>query len=285
MKKFKIIVFAVFVLLGSNSFSQSLLWKIEGNGMEKPSYIYGTIHAVCPDEIKITDVMKQAIKNVDKVMFELDFDEKDIQINMQKGTVMKDGKTLKDLVNKEEYDLVAKYFTDSLQIPFNRVHNMNPVFLGTMSWMGVLGCIPTSYEIELTNYTKSLDKEITGIESLTEQLGYFDMIPLKDQADYLVNSISNLEERNSEIKELDNAYKEQDLDKLFQITYKGLKKLKKGEYYLLELRNKSWVPRIDKLIRSKSHFIAVGAGHLGGDIGVLALLKQSGYKVTPISNE
>jgi uncharacterized protein YbaP (TraB family) len=51
---------------------------------------------------------------------------------------------------------------------------------------------------------------------------------------------------------------------------------------LLEDRNKAWIPRIDILCREKSSFIAVGAGHLGGPEGLIALLKKQGYQVTPV---
>ena len=145
-----------------------------------------------------------------------------------------------------------------------------------------MNCVPTSYELELTNYAISNGKTILGIETLEEQLSYFDSISLKKQAEYLVMSISNIEERNEEIILLNNAYADADIQALYEIAYKGLKKLENGEYYLMELRNHKWIPRIESLINDKSTFIAVGAGHLGGMTGLINLLRNKGYKLTPV---
>ena len=51
---------------------------------------------------------------------------------------------------------------------------------------------------------------------------------------------------------------------------------------LLNNRNKNWISKIDKYVKQKPTFIAVGAAHLGGQNGVISLLKKQGFKVEPV---
>ncbi len=282
MKKINMLTVILLLVSFQSITAQSLLWKVDGNGLTQPSYLYGTIHAVCPHEVNIDTLMKTAIASSEQLAFELNFGEENIGTKMQAEILMKDNLTIKDLVSAEAYEILDQYFNDSLQMPLSSFERMNPVFLGTMAWMSVLDCLPTSYEIELTNYAISNGKAILGIETLEEQLSYFDSIPLKKQAEYLVMSISNIEERNEEIILLNNAYADADIQALYETAYKGLKKLENGEYYLMELRNHKWIPRVESMINEKSTFIAVGAGHLGGMTGLINLLRNKGYKVTPV---
>jgi hypothetical protein len=260
-----------------------LLWKIEGNGLESPSYLYGTVHAVCPDKLAITDQMKEAIESSEQLVFELDFDEENIMAKMQAGMMMKDDLALTDLIEESDYQIVEKYFKDSLGMPLAALSRMNPTFLGTMTWIDVLNCTPTSYELEILKFADG--REVLGLEELDEQLSYFDKISLQTQAEYLVASIVDLDRTYDEINKLNKAYADQDINQLFTSVYEGLKDIEQGEYYLLEVRNEKWIPRIDEMIRDKSSFIAVGAGHLGGEIGVIELLRKQGYSVNPVLNE
>ena len=53
----------------------------------------------------------------------------------------------------------------------------------------------------------------------------------------------------------------------------------KFEDILLTNRNKNWVKKIKPIMDSKNLFIAVGAGHLGGEQGLIDLLRKEGYEV------
>src|SRR5512133_58850 len=59
----------------STSDANTLLWKISGKGLSKPSYIFGTMHMICANDIELSDSLKNAIKNSDKVYLELDMDD------------------------------------------------------------------------------------------------------------------------------------------------------------------------------------------------------------------
>ncbi len=54
--------------------NNTLLWRISGNNLTKPSYLFGTIHLLCANDIELSETLKSAIKETDKVYLELDMD-------------------------------------------------------------------------------------------------------------------------------------------------------------------------------------------------------------------
>ena len=103
--------FSLIALVGISSFAQtqkkqfekSLLWQISGNGLEKPSYLYGTIHMLCKDDAALSDSLIAAIQNTDRVYLELDMDNLFEILGAMKNMKMKNDTTLADLLSKEDY--------------------------------------------------------------------------------------------------------------------------------------------------------------------------------------
>jgi uncharacterized protein YbaP (TraB family) len=83
--------------------------------------------------------------------------------------------------------------------------------------------------------------------------------------------------------EMLQSYLAEDLDKLYGLITKESASFPDFTENLLNKRNRNWIPVIEEQIKSQPTFIAVGAGHLSGDSGVINLLKQKGYQGTPIS--
>jgi uncharacterized protein YbaP (TraB family) len=86
----------------------------------------------------------------------------------------------------------------------------------------------------------------------------------------------------SEMKKIMVLYDDQNIDGLYQMIADEDGSMEGMNDFLLDDRNKRWIPIIEKLIAEKSTFIAVGAGHLGGPNGVIRLLEAEGYTLTPI---
>ncbi len=118
---------------------------------------------------------------------------------------------------------------------------------------------------------------IYGLEKLQDQLNIFDSIPYEEQMDMVINSAKNASYYQTSWSSLIKAYKEEDINKLNQISMEVSPELIKYDDIFLDERNSRWVPVIESLVMTKSTFIAVGAAHLGGETGVLQLLKNRGY--------
>ena len=261
----------------------SLLWKISGKGLDKPSYLFGTIHLMCPQDIKITDAMQAAIANAEQMVLELDMDEPGIMQNMMASAMMQDGTTLKSLLNEEDYQLLEKFMMDSLGMPLQAMATMKPMLLSTVVMLPVLKCQPGSYEMSLVNAAKEKEMEVHGLETVADQIAIFDAIPLEDQSDYLVKSIREYEETAEETRNMIRFYQEENVSELYQMIHESMAEMEGGEDALLTNRNRKWIPAMEAMAVEKATFFAVGAGHLGGPEGVIALLKKAGYKVEAVN--
>lgn len=267
---------------------KSVLWEVSGKGLSAPSYLFGTIHAICAEDLSITESIKKRVGASQQLYLELDFDDvgmmPDMQqmMGMQEMMFMKDGTTLESLLSESEYKLVDRYFTDSLGLPLGLMKNIKPFFLTSLMMPSVLDCPPASWETSLVELAREQGTEVKGLETIEEQLALFDKIPYKDQAAMLVESLKDSGKSKEEFGKLVNLYKQGDIEALQKIVTSQSSGLGKYDQLLVTERNKRWVPLIEKAAREKPTFFAVGAGHLGGANGMVRLLRKAGYTVKPV---
>jgi uncharacterized protein YbaP (TraB family) len=119
------------------------------------------------------------------------------------------------------------------------------------------------------------------------QLGIFDRIPYKLQAEQLVKMVENAghDGDDKEMKELTEAYRQQQLDIMDDLTKKEDMGIQNFTDLLLYNRNADWANKLAGLMPANSLVVAVGAGHLPGEKGVLNLLRKAGYRVDPVKND
>src|SRR5258705_4595767 len=94
---------------GTKHMQKSLLWEISGNGLTKPSYLYGTIHMICKEDASLGDSLIAAIQRCDRVYFEVDMDNLLEMITAFKDFKMRNDTTLADLLSKEDYEKVKEF--------------------------------------------------------------------------------------------------------------------------------------------------------------------------------
>lgn len=287
MKKMTTLLLALMVSVASlygQVSSQSLLWEISGNGLEKSSYLYGTFHLLCPDDLQIKDKVKDAMGVSEQLVLELDFDDPSVMQTIQQNMAYSDGTTAKDYLNKSEYELVAGFFRDSLQLPFERLHAIKPFFLSSMTLIQFAGCQPVSFEQKLTSMAKQEGIDITGLETVQEQMGFIEDIPMKMQKKMLLENLQHYDSSRVMFHKMMDCYLREDLPGLNAISQESFADEEYVEFRenLLINRNKDWVPKIEQEVKEKACFIAVGAAHLPGKEGVIDLLRKKGYRVEPV---
>src|SRR3978361_1452271 len=107
--------------------SNTLLWRISGKGLTRPSYLFGTMHMLCADDIQLSDSLKNAISHVDRVYLELDMNNLFEMMGAMAHMAMRNDTTLADLLTNTEYQKVKKYFTEhSSMIPFSMIETFKP---------------------------------------------------------------------------------------------------------------------------------------------------------------
>lgn len=268
---------------------KSLLWEISGNGLKKPSYLFGTIHLIGKDDFFFPQTLEDKLNSSEQVTFEIDMDEMTSMESMMKiigKAFMKDGISLRDLINDEDYALVEKKFNEK-GLPLQFLEKMKPMLLSTFASFdmegGGMNASSKSYEMEIYSKSQASSKESKGLETIEDQLAIFDTIPYKMQAQMLVESIKSSDQDNKEYKEMIDLYKKQDIELLSKVAVQDEGDgMGKYEDLFLYNRNKNWIPKMSTMMKEKSTFFAVGAGHLGGKKGVISLLKKAGYKVTAV---
>jgi uncharacterized protein YbaP (TraB family) len=130
-------------------------------------------------------------------------------------------------------------------------------------------------------------KKIEGLETTAYQMSIFDSIPYKEQAQQLLKMVADDRKSAASVKEFADmmkAYKEQDLKKLADMINSDAEGLAKYQDILLNNRNRNWVAKLKTAMVNHSLIVAVGAGHLPGDQGVIKLLQKAGYTVEALSN-
>lgn len=262
--------------------NRSLLWKIEGKGLSKPSYLFGTIHIICSDDYFWTDQMQKCFQAADKVCLEMDMDDPALLTEIATGMVDKNGKQLKDYFTPAEYKKLSDYMRDSVGTDIRFVQQMKPAILLSLFASKSLDCATqVSYESNIMEDAKKENKEIIGLEAAKEQLDLFNNIPTDSIVKEVLQSIDQPADSRKEYAELVAAYKAQDLPKLYELIQNS-NDVGEDTGEFLDARNKKWIGRISEKMKTNSVFFAVGAGHLWGQNGVIQLLKNTGYSVTPV---
>lgn len=267
----------------------SLLWKISGNGLQSPSHLYGTIHMIAKEDFFLSPPTRAAIDAAQKVVFEIDMADMDnifMQLGLLKDAMMKDNLTLRDLVSEEDYALVKKHFSD-MGLPLIFFERMKPMFLSMFAEMDFSQALGSgemvSYEMEIMSIAKDGNKETGGLETAEYQMSLFDSIPYTDQAQMLVEVIKSHkpDAGAAEFDKMVELYKAQDVAGMADMMSTD-DSIGSYEDILLHQRNRNWIPVMAKMMAEKPCFFAVGAGHLGGEKGVIALLRKQGYSVEPV---
>lgn len=276
---------------GPNLDNNTLLWKISGNGLDKSSYLFGTIHMLCADDAVLSENMKKAINGADEVYFEVDMDNLLDMLSVLTKMKMKGDTTLHDLLSEADYEKVKSYFEEKgTMLPFSTLEKYKPILAASMLQGGELPCENTAVmEQVVMQQAKENDKKIKGLETMAFQAGILDSIPYKVQAQQLLQYVEeaskNKDSANTELSEMWQAYNEQDLKKLEDLMIKGDVGITNFTELLLYRRNANWVSKLKTLLPGKSLVVAVGAGHLPGEKGVINLLRKAGYTLTPVDNK
>ncbi len=273
-------------------YEDALLWQIDGKKLAKTSYLYGTIHIIDTASFFWPKGTLEAFEAAEQMAFEVDLDDMyDLgkQMGLLTKAVMKDGISLRDLYTDEEYKIVSDHFQEK-GLPMMIFEKMKPMFLTVLAsddmdlTQGLGGGSGMkSYEMEFYEMVKGTGKEVEGLETLEFQLSVFDSIPYEAQADMLLEAVT-VGDDDDAFQQMIDMYTSQDINSMISAMSEEDQGIEGYEDVLLYQRNKNWIPVMEEKMSRASTFFAVGAGHLGGQGGVIDLLKKAGYKLTPLSH-
>ena len=302
MKK-SLIVALVLAFVGMTANAQ-LLYKISGNGLEKPSYIIGTHHLANVGFVEKINGVKEALTETDQVYGELIWDSMtnpDSLKAVQNAMTLPDGKTIKDYLTPEQFNRLDAFMVAKMGAGMS-----NPMVAAQMGKMTPMALV-TQFQVllYLTKHMGEFDPSSTfdqyfqaqakknnlpcgGLETLQKQIEVlYKGKSYEKQAIDLMCLIDN-EAFNSQIMEdLTTAFYAQDLDALKKVMDKKMGNAcdssAEDEELLIYGRNADWVAKMPEIMASKPTFFAVGAAHLPGEKGVLQMLRNAGYQVEGVN--
>jgi uncharacterized protein YbaP (TraB family) len=284
MKKIFVIFYSLLysITLFCQQNSNSLLWKISGNGLKNPSYIFGTIHIIPASDFYTHPAMDSLLSKSQSLVMEMDLSDPTLQLKLMSQMMLDSGRTLKSFYTAGEYKKMSDKASKTFGFSLDALASFRPIFaqqiLVTRTMMGKETKSYEKYFLELAQ--KSVIK-LVGLETVEDQMNALNSIPLERQAAMLKESILKYDKEKQELESMIRDYKAQKIDALYAYTT-SKEKYKDFEEGLLVKRNKDWIPKIKNLIAEGTAFIAVGAAHLGGATGILELLRKEGFTVEAI---
>lgn len=261
----------------------SLLWKIESQNSKNESYIFGTMHLIEKENFFFPAKLKKIVSNSDLLLMELP--EIPSQTDVLKAVTLKDGSFF-DFFNDKQIDTLIQWAEKELKMnqqTFRGVfYKMKPFVVLQMATQLQFTGKTESYEEKLISISKNEKIETSGLETIEQQINFFDELSKKEQAEMVMESIRNQNKSNELLKKMQKVYIEQNIDSLYLLFQEDTGIFSTKQINFLDNRNIEWIPKIKEVIKAKKCFIAVGAGHLGGPNGLIRLLQKEGYTLTPI---
>jgi len=289
MKKNILVFFSI--LLSLTGLQAQLLWKVTGNGLKHPSYLFGTHHLISIQYLDSIHGLFKAFNDCDIVVSELVMNNIDASAKIKQAAVMPEHTTIKDLLNDEEYKLVDTELKSVLKLGLKNISIMNPSLILTMYEMEIYKKLTGFSDTKQTDSYFQLvaaekGKKVIGLETVDQQIEVlFGNGTLERQANVLVEAIQHKDKILSEMIQLNSLYKAGKIDELVELA-KGkdnITEMTEDEYAkLVDNRNAAWLKKLPSMLKDASCFVAVGAMHLGGKNGLVKQLQKAGYKIKAV---
>ncbi|MDN3686785.1 TraB/GumN family protein [Cyclobacterium jeungdonense] len=276
LKRFILCIYFFLAALSVFSQEEGVFWKISGKDLRSSSYLFGTIHLMCEDDFQISQQVSKRLELAEALVMEVDLDDPDLYGSMMENMYNEEGQKITDFLSENEYEKIRDFLKERTGMDMDRMQSIRPMVLMSLIYPNLLECETMAFESELMQLAKAENISVLGLESVDEQLAFFEQIPLKEQYRSFFNYTENLEKGKEEFRKLMSSYREEDIAQLLELVtespeykdYKGI---------LVDQRNENWIDTMGSMMQKGTMFFAVGAGHLAGEKGLIHLLKKEGY--------
>ncbi len=273
------------VFLNLKAQETSILWEISGNGITKPSYLFGTLKFIGEKEYFLPKEVTDKIKASDLFAIEDQIDHH-AQHELNKSLHYPKGESLATHLSPEYYKKVLDLFEREFKITkaqFEAKYSkLKPLPISISMTRLALGEKVMFYDIELLRFAKKNKLKTYSLESVKREAEAINSFSIKDQEIALLHSVDNFEKQKIEFQKLMEDYPQGNLEEIFEYT---LHPLENNTQFIEEFyfkRNEEWLPKIEKMMKENVAFISVGVSHLEGERGLLNLIKSKGYTLTPV---
>ena len=258
---------------------RTMLWKLSGNGLTRPSYIFGTIHLSDPRMFILGDSLLAAISSSEGFANEVDLNQVNPMITEMITREISKAPLLKEMVSKKTFEEYGPALAKKFKKPAQEITSMD-ILKEKNSWVdeGLNGVkMQTFLDAYLTGLAYQQGKWIGGIEDFSDQIGLLNS--MVDESDIKQLALTDGRASHTQLDNMTTLYLNNDLDN-FLHWMNGMDSNYRDQ--LLIRRNHKMAFRMDSLARTRSIVFAVGAAHLPGQEGLLQLLQSRGFRVEPV---
>ena len=269
--------FDVFAQQQAAKYPSTFLWRISGNGLTKPSYLYGTMHLTDKRLFYFGDSLYKAIEETEGLAIEVHPDELSTQM-IQSFTKEDNSTYLKDAVDKEQYKDIKRRLEKRFGFKADKL-TRRQAYLAKDEWLKDMrkpDDMQTMMDAWLYNIARNMGKWTGGIEDLEDQLR---IIEKEEETFAFEDLLIDKKLVQGGLNRLIDIYLAQDLQAINDFYYNDAQS-RRDEW--LNKRNLKMSHRMDSIIKHRTCFFAIGAAHLPGDSGVIKLLLKKGFKVDPV---
>jgi uncharacterized protein YbaP (TraB family) len=264
--------------------ARNFIWRVTGpaGGV----YLVGSVHLLTKDFYPLSPALDTAFKESDLLVEEADLGEMEApasQLKLLTRGLLPANQSLDAVLSPPTYALVTKRVAD-LGMPIEPLKRFKP-------WMLALTLVELEWQKAGFDATLGLDrhfydraqtdrKAVQGLETIDYQLSLFDQMSADEQDRMLAESLKDLDKEQANVLTLTNAWKAGDAPGVERLVLDDVKDDRAMYERLLVNRNRNWLPKLEALLSRKGRaFVVVGAAHLVGPDGLIAMLKAKGYKV------
>lgn len=264
--------------------ARGFVWSVERDG--RTSWLVGSLHVLTKDAYPLPGSMDKAFDQAKTLMEETDVNELSspdmIGIVATKG-LFTNGQTLESVLPRDAYTRLAQRMT-ATGLPIEMVKMMRP-------WMVELTL--SGLELQRAGFDPDLGIDVhyrrkaaqngmalNMLETAAEQIDYLAGLPLDVQVSQLQQTLTEGDAELREVREIAAAWRAGDTAAIERLLLKGMKDSPAYYQSLVVDRNRRWIPRIESCFLTGSCFVVVGAAHMVGSDGLIAMLKQKGYRIT-----
>ncbi|SFU37489.1 hypothetical protein SAMN05216480_10239 [Pustulibacterium marinum] len=269
---------AVFFGQEKNTIKNSVLWKIEHPNLEKPSYLLGTMHMMCEDDFIIPEKVLKTLNNIDDLVLEVNLSNPKEMEALQKE--MTHANKISEDLTDEQFARLDTLIQKIMGVPLKNFDSYGISTLYSMMASKMLPCHKIkSIEMELVKIATENNTNIVSLESVSEQFAYVKKAyPVMES----YRLIFLFETYKKDFNKAIEAYLEENITMTVGLIAQEKYMNANSTKYMLHVRNENWVHKMPEMMQEKSNLFAVGTAHLTGEKGLIQLLRQKGYNVTPI---
>lgn len=273
---------AAILAAASPAFAASgCVWKITdpGGGL---IYLGGSVHALRSTDYPLPSAYNRAFDASERLVFEADPKAlRQVGKDFARSGQYRKGDSLRNHVDPRTYDYLRRFFA-LVKVPETEFARYRPWFLALLLQAPHLHGLSPDLGVEgfLERRARANNKPVSGLESASEGVAIFSDLSDRQSEAMLLLTFIPAQSGSDGSSKMMTAWRRGDVETMARLVRTEMADFPALKERVLDRRNRNWIPKIERDLRSGHvYFVVVGAGHLGGPNGLLALLKARGCRV------